>query len=117
MAGPASPIIRLIALDKMSVKADISESYLRGINMNSSAQLRFPSLDLDPIVGLKLKRIGKFVNPVNRTITVEIDVPNKAEGIVPNLMSVLRIRDYVDSTALAVPTSVIRRDIEIPACI
>ena len=35
MAGPASPIIRLIALDKMSVKADISESYLRGINMNS----------------------------------------------------------------------------------
>ena len=115
MAGPASPIIRLIALDKMSVKADISESYLRGINMNSSAQLRFPSLDLDPIVGLKLKRIGKFVNPVNRTITVEIDVPNKAEGIVPNLMSVLRIRDYVDSTALAVPTSVIRRDIEIPS--
>ena len=115
MAGPASPIIRLIALDKMSVKADISESYLRGINMNSAAQLRFPSLDLDPIVGLKLKRIGKFVNPVNRTITVEIDVPNKAEGIVPNLMSVLRIRDYVDSTALAVPTSVIRKDIEIPS--
>ena len=97
MAGPASPIIRLIALDKMSVKADISESYLRGINMNSSAQLRFPSLDLDPIVGLKLKRIGKFVNPVNRTITVEIDVPHKVEGVVPNLMSVLRIRDYVDS--------------------
>ena len=77
--------------------------------------MRFPSLDLDPIVGLKLKRIGKFVNPVNRTITVEIDVPNKAKGIVPNLMSVLIIRDYVDSTALAVPTSVIRKDIEIPS--
>ena len=115
MAGPASPIIRLIALDKMSVKADISESYLRGINMNSAAQLRFPSLGLEPILGLKLKRIGKFVNPVNRTITVEIDVPNKAEGIVPNLMSVLRIRDYVDSSALAVPTSVIRKDVEVPS--
>lgn len=115
MTGPASPIIRLIALDKMSVKADISESYLRGINMNSAAQLRFPSLGLEPIIGLKLKRIGKFVNPVNRTITVEIDVPNKVEGVVPNLMSVLRIRDYVDSTALAVPTSVIRKDIEIPS--
>jgi len=115
MAGPASPIIRLIALDKMSVKADISESYLRGINMNSAAQLRFPSLDLEPMIGLKLKRIGKFVNPVNRTITVEIDVPAKVEGVVPNLMSVLRIRDYVDSTALAVPTSVIRKDVEIPS--
>lgn len=115
MAGPASPIIRLIALDKMSVKADISESYLRGINMNSSAQLRFPSLGLEPIIGLKLTRIGKFVNPVNRTITVEIDVPKKVEGVVPNLMSVLRIRDYVDSSALAVPTSVIRKDVEVPS--
>jgi RND family efflux transporter MFP subunit len=115
MASPASPIIRLIALDKMSVKADISESYLRGINMNSAAQLRFPSLSLEPMKGLKLKRIGKFVNPVNRTITVEIAIPSKAEGIVPNLMSVLRIRDYVDSTALAVPTSVIRKDLETPS--
>ena len=115
MASPASPIIRLIALDKMSVKADISESYLRGINMNSAAQLRFPSLSLEPIKDLKLKRIGKFVNPVNRTITVEIAIPTKAEGIVPNLMSVLRIRDYVDSTALAVPTSVIRKDLETPS--
>ena len=59
--------------------------------------------------------MGKFVNPVNRTITVEIDVPSKAEGVVPNLMSVLRIRDYVDSTALAVPTSVIRKDVEVPS--
>ena len=115
MASPASPIIRLIALDKMSVKADISESYLRGINLNSAAQLRFPSLSLEPIKGLKLKRIGKFVNPVNRTITVEIAIPTKAEGIVPNLMSVLRIRDYVYSTALAVPTSVIRKDLETPS--
>ena len=115
MASPASPIIRLIALDKMSVKADISESYLRGINLNSAAQLRFPSLSLEPIKDLKLKRIGKFVNPVNRTITVEIAIPTKAEGIVPNLMSVLRIRDYVDSTALAVPTSVIRKDLETPS--
>ena len=115
MAGPASPIIRLIALDKMSVKADISESYLRGINMNSAAQLRFPSLGLESIIGLKLTRIGKFVNPVNRTITVEIDVPKKVEGVVPNLMSVLRIRDYVDSSALAVPTSVIRKDVEVPS--
>ena len=115
MAGPVSPIIRLIALDKMSVKADISESYLRGINMNSAAQLRFPSLGLESIIGLKLTRIGKFVNPVNRTITVEIDVPKKVEGVVPNLMSVLRIRDYVDSSALAVPTSVIRKDVEVPS--
>jgi len=115
MAGPASPIIRLIALDNMSVKADISESYLKGINMNSTAQLRFPSLGLEPMIGLRLKRIGKFVNPVNRTITVEIAIPSKAEGIVPNLMSVLRIRDYVDSTALAVPTSVIRKDLETPS--
>jgi len=114
MAGPASPIIRLIGLNKMSVKADISESYLKGINENSVAQLRFPALENEPILGLKLKRIGKYVNPVNRTITVEVDVPATAKGIVPNLMSVLRIRDFVDSTALVVPTSIIRKELSVP---
>lgn len=114
MAGPTSPIIRLISLNKMSVKADISEAYLKGIDNNSVAQVRFPALETDPIMGLKLKRIGKFVNPVNRTITVEVDIPTTTKNLVPNLMSILKIRDFVDSAALVVPTNVIRKDLETP---
>lgn len=114
MAGPTSPIIRLISLDKMSVKADISEAYLKGVDNNSVAQLTFPALGTAPISGLTLKRIGKFVNPVNRTVTVEVEIPSPSDKHVPNLMAVLKIRDFVDSTAIVVPTSVIRKDLETP---
>lgn len=114
MAGPTSPIIRLISLKKMSVKADISEAYLKGIDNNSAAQLRFPALGDEVLTGLTLKRIGKFVNPINRTISVEVEIPNPTEKHIPNLMSVLQIRDFVDSTALVVPTSIIRKDMESP---
>jgi len=114
MAGPTTPIIRLISLDKMSVKADISESYLKGVDNNSVAQLNFPALGGKPITGLKLKRIGKFVNPVNRTITVEVEIPSPSEKHVPNLMSVLRIRDFVDSSAVVIPTSLIRKELVTP---
>jgi len=114
MAGPTTPIIRLISLEKMSVKADISESYLKGVDNNSVAQLRFPALGGKSITGLKLKRIGKFVNPVNRTITVEVEIPSPSDKHVPNLMSVLRIRDFVDSTAVVIPTSLIRKELVTP---
>ena len=63
MVGPASPIIRLIALENMSVKADISESYLKGINMNSAAQLRFPSLGSGTNDWIKIKANWKICKP------------------------------------------------------
>jgi RND family efflux transporter MFP subunit len=112
MAGPASPIIRLIDLSLMSVKADIAESYLKGIDLRSKAELFFPALDTT-ISSLLIKRIGKFVNPVNRTITVEIGIDEPTNNLVPNLMSVVRIRDFVDSNALVLPTSIIRKELEI----
>ncbi len=111
VAGPGSPIIRLIDLTKMSVKADISESYLAKINQTSIANLSFPALGNEEIKGLNLKRVGKFVNPVNRTITVEVEIPNPDMHHVPNLMSVMRIRDYVDSNAIVIPSRTILRDV------
>jgi RND family efflux transporter MFP subunit len=60
VAGPGSPIIRLIDLSKMSVKADISESYLAKIDEKKIATLIFPALDNERLENLPIKRIGKF---------------------------------------------------------
>ena len=111
VAGPGSPIIRLIDLSKMSVKADISESYLSKISKSSVANLYFPALQDKPIMNLPVKRVGKFVNPVNRTISVEIEIPVPNEHHVPNLMSVIRVRDYIDTSAIVIPSRTILRNI------
>lgn len=109
MAGPASPIIQLIDLSNMSVVAAISESYLSKLNSKSLVNVYFPALD-SKLNSLPIKRIGKFVNPVNRTVTMEISIPEAEENMVPNLMAVMNVRDYKSDSAIVVPSSLILKD-------
>jgi len=109
MAGPATPIIQLIDLNKMNITASISESYLKKLNDNSLVNVFFPALDVK-IEGLPIKRIGKFVNPINRTVTMEVSIPKAEKNMVPNLMAVMNVRDYQNKAAIAVPSSVILKD-------
>lgn len=109
MAGPSTPIIQLIDLNKMNITASISESYLKKLNDNSLVNVFFPALDVK-IEGLPIKRIGKFVNPINRTVTMEVSIPKAEKNMVPNLMAVMNVRDYQNKAAIAVPSSVILKD-------
>lgn len=109
MAGPTSPIIRLIDLSNMKAKAEISEAYLKNLNGNNLVKVFFPALDKE-IKGLEIKRIGKFVNPVNRTVTIEVSIPKTEGNMVPNLMTVMNVRDYQKDSSIVVPSSVILKD-------
>lgn len=109
MAGPTSPIIQLIDLSNMKAIANISEAYLKRLTANSLVNIYFPALDVE-LKELSIKRIGKFVNPVNRTVTMEVTIPNVGENMVPNLMSVMKVRDYQDTASIVVPSSVILKD-------
>jgi len=109
MAGPATPIIQLIDLSKLNVTAAISETYLKKLNKKSLVNVFFPALDIK-LEQLPIKRIGKFVNPVNRTVTMEVTIPKTEDNMVPNLMAVMNVRDYRNEKAIIVPSSVILKD-------
>ena len=109
MAGPSTPIIQLIDLNNMNITASISESYLKKLNENSLVNVFFPALDV-ALQDLSIKRIGKFVNPINRTVTMEVSIPKAGQNMVPNLMAVMNVRDYQNKEAIVVPSSVILKD-------
>ncbi len=109
MAGPSSPIIQLIDLSSMKATANISEVYLRKLNTNSLVNVFFPALEIE-LEELPVKRIGKFVNPVNRTVMLEVNIPKPGDNMVPNLMTVMNVRDYRNEKAIVVPSSVILKD-------
>ncbi len=109
MAGPSSPIIQLIDLSDMKATASISEVYLKRLKTNSLVNVYFPALDKE-MKELSIKRIGKFVNPVNRTVTIEVSIPKVEENMVPNLMTVMNVKDYQNDSAIVVPSSVILKD-------
>ena len=106
MANPSTPIVKLISLNTLKVVANVSENYLNSLSKSSKVDIFFPALN-HHIRNLSISRIGKSVNPVNRTILIEINIPNPTKKMVPNLMATMNIRDYNSIDAVILPNHVI----------
>ena len=100
-----SPVFRLVNLSNMYLKADVPEGYLNDVVAGKKVIVNFPVLRLE--VPSKIRSVGRYINPDNRTFSVEVDLPNKKAQIKPNLTAQININDYTNDQALLVPQSVI----------
>ena len=103
-----SQLMRIVNLSNMYVKASIPENYLGSIKKGTTVKVAFPSLG-KAIVG-KVRQVGNFINPNNRTFEVEIAIPNKEKLIKPNLVANLEINDYTNEEAILVPDNVLQEN-------
>ncbi len=105
-----SPMIRILSVDEMHVEADVSEKYLGRISKGDTVDLFFSSFDVE--LKTVITSVGHVINPQNRTFSVEMAVPKSDIPYKPNLVGVVRIRDYYRPDALVVPSELIQRDNE-----
>ena len=109
MASPQAPMFRVLNLDKVTIKSEISEAYLTSIDVGSKASVYFPSIDLR-MDNLKITRKGRFINPSNRTFDIQIDLNNQSGKILPNLLAELEVIKSFTKDALLVPSRSIMED-------
>lgn len=108
-AQPTMPLIRLVSLENMYIKADVSEAYISAIREGGAGTVTFPSLGEE--FHSKISSVGQVINPDNRTFTVEVKVPeNLAYPIKPNLVAVVKIKDFEADNAVVIPNNLIQRD-------
>ncbi len=103
--GPGSEIFRIVNLSNMYLEVDVPETYLGQITKGKEAVVYFPVLG-DSIT-TKIRETGNFINPSNRSFSVEIPVPNKKGNIKPNLTARVRLNDYSNESAILIPQSII----------
>lgn len=103
--GLGSEIFRIVNLSKMHIEVDVPESYLGTITVGKEAVVYFPILG-DSMV-TKVRQTGNFINPGNRSYTIEIPVSNKNGSIKPNLTAKVKINDYTNESALMIPQGII----------
>jgi RND family efflux transporter MFP subunit len=103
-----SQLMRIVSLKNMYVKASIPENYIGTIRQGTKVNVEFPSLG-QAIEG-KVRQVGNFINPNNRTFEVEIAIPNKEQTIKPNLIANLEINDYSNDHAIIIPDNVIQEN-------
>lgn len=112
MAGPSTGIIMLVGKKERKVVAKISETYLKNLHQGSEVTVEFPVLG-ETLDSLEVTRVGGFVDPVNRTIDLDVKLKNfNVERHVPNLMANIKVRDNVVPNALLIPSKVILKGSE-----
>lgn len=111
MAMPGMQIIQMVNLNKVFVNADVSESYLPKVAKGDAVHVSFPTY---PELGMEsvIFRIGHVVKKANRTFLVQLKLDNPGEKLKPNILAIIKMRDFATDAALVVPSIIIKNDLK-----
>jgi RND family efflux transporter MFP subunit len=107
-ANPAMPVTRIINLDKVYIEAEVSERYIKSVKAGTLVKISFPGVSTSTVA--TVSRVGDYINPANRTFKVQIILNNNDGSLKPNLLAVLKIRDYHNPESFNVPSRLIQQD-------
>ena len=110
LAPGLTPILRIINIEQMKVSAEIPEIHIPYIKQNKNVKIYVPILDKQ-ILG-KISSVGNFINPNNRSFSIEIKLLNKSNELKPNMTVSLEINDYQNKSAILIPSKDILEDEE-----
>ncbi|MCH6234352.1 efflux RND transporter periplasmic adaptor subunit [Cognataquiflexum rubidum] len=107
LVQPGVPMFQFVGDSDLFIEADVSEKYVGLIQRGDSVEVSFPSVEKE--LSARITSVGAIINPNNRTFKVEIAVPS-LEFLKPNMISVIKIKDYENLTAVTVPNYLILQD-------
>lgn len=108
IGSPQVPFAKVINIGDLKIYADVSESFLTKIEEGDWVNVSFPALNREKQA--RISRIGNTIDPNNRTFRIRIDIKNPDRMIKPNLVSIIKIRDYAAENAIVVPSLYIKED-------
>ena len=107
VVSPGTNIVKLISLGQMKVTADVPENYLAKVKTGTPVQIFIPTLN--ETISSRIRLVGNFINPDNRTFKIEIPVSGKT-GVKPNLLAQVKIQDYINPNAMQIPSQYVYED-------
>ncbi|MGB1317514.1 MAG: efflux RND transporter periplasmic adaptor subunit [Flavobacteriales bacterium] len=108
LAAPGQPILTLVNMNEMKVKADVSENYVQAVKPNAEVDVDFPSFGMSTTASIR--SVSNIINPLNRTFSIEVRIPNTDGSLKPNGIATIKIKDFTADSALVVPAISISKD-------
>jgi len=104
-ASPGIPAFKVVNLSSLKVIAEVAESYSSKIDKGDKVIVNIK--DLGKEIPARVTFASKIIDPLNRTFKIEIRLPNIA-GAKPNMLTTVKIADYENPSALAVPINAVQ---------
>ncbi|OYU83094.1 MAG: efflux transporter periplasmic adaptor subunit [Flavobacterium sp. BFFFF2] len=101
-------LMRIVNLGNMYVSTSVPENYVSKVKVGTTVQVYLSSLQ--KTYPGKVRQVGNFINPTNRSFGIEVSVPNPSNLLRPNQVAKLQIVDYRNPKTIVVPAGVILED-------
>jgi membrane fusion protein, multidrug efflux system len=108
MMMPGLIAFRVVNFEKIKVVADLAEAYTSRVNDGDLVNVYFPDLNKE-VVG-KVNFSSKFINPTNRTFSVNVRLTGVDPKMKANMICVLKINDYKAEKATVIPINLVQTD-------
>jgi RND family efflux transporter MFP subunit len=108
VAPSAEGLMRIVNLGSMYVSTSVPETYIGKLKVGDQVDVFLSSLN--KTYKGKVRQVGNFINPNNRSFGIEVSLPNPDNLLRPNQVAKLKIIDYTNTKAIVVPTNIIQED-------
>lgn len=105
-----TPIIRLVNLSNMYVKASIPENYIKNITKGTQVKVKLPSINEE--FNGTVRQVSNYINPNNRSFDIQIEIPNKDGLVKPNLIAIVKVNDFTMKEAITIPENILQENAE-----
>ena len=99
MVGPQMPACKIVNFTAMKAIADVAEAYTSKINQGDAVKIYVT--DLKKEIPARIDFCSRYINPINRTFTVEAHFAG-SNDMKANMIAVVKINDYKSDNAFVV---------------
>ncbi len=110
-ASPGAPILSIISTNDLQVVADAPEALLSKVSNGQNVLVRVPAANVE--FRAPVTRIGRTVDPANRTFEVEVKVPRQyINDLKANLLAQVEVQDFQAEDLIVVSQDYIQQDVD-----
>ncbi len=106
-AVPGAPLVRIVDLRDMYVRASVSDHYAGKVSKGMQAEVIVSGVDS---IRTQVGRVGQFINPSNRTLEISLPLP-RGNKFLPNMYASVWLQDLGLDSAMVLPSALVQQDI------
>lgn len=105
-AGPGTPIITLVSIDRIKVEAGVPENYVNDVKAGNNVKVIFNDLEKAEY-NEKISYVGSSIDRDNRTFLIEILILNKGRKIKPELNAEVKVEKEMYKDVVVIPENIV----------
>ncbi|MEM8582818.1 MAG: efflux RND transporter periplasmic adaptor subunit [Bacteroidota bacterium] len=110
LAAPGMPIISILSTNQLIIAADVPETMMSAVRRGSELQVRIPNIDLE--FESRVNTLGSTVDPANRTLKVELDVPRQhISKLKPNMLAEVEMAADEYEEVITIPINLVQQEV------